>query len=385
MERKRLASAILVFGLLILAYTFAPGYGPQETVFAETYLNLDDPNQSIVSVTVDGKPRHLEWSADDQKTIVDLSGLRPGWYQMVRTRKTSDPTVTDTDTEQLQALDKRLGLLSALGALLAVLAAPEVLIGSTRLRAKQKNKLVPVTGWTYLLTEPTGLSLARLQLVILFVPAAVIYVALAVPLHQFPPMPDSIWQMLGIGGATAALSTLITPNSQVTAETSLPLPDSLPTPAAPPAPASAAATAPEPSQASATALAASIIQAAEEQAATVDLSTPEAKTTFFDGLQQTVATALASAQPQAGPAYTVIRTPSLVDLFEETGGYGDLSRYQSLVMCVVTAAVFFVSFFDTWTVPAIPDQVLQLLGTSLAVYLGVKGIRLVKKSPAQGE
>ncbi|HWI51459.1 MAG TPA: hypothetical protein VNT01_04880 [Symbiobacteriaceae bacterium] len=48
-------------------------------------------------------------------------------------------------------------------------------------------------------------------------------------------------------------------------------------------------------------------------------------------------------------------------------------------MCGATAVVFIVSFVDTWTVPDIPDQILQLLGMSLAVYLGVKGIKVVRK------
>jgi hypothetical protein len=74
------------------------------------------------------------------------------------------------------------------------------------------------------------------------------------------------------------------------------------------------------------------------------------------------------------PAETIIVwAPSTADLFEDVNGFGDISRYQSLVMCTATAVTFFVSFFDTWSVPDLPPQVLQLLGTSLAVYLGVKG------------
>lgn len=305
----KLATAALVVGLALLVWSFIPGYGPQETVFADTeWTVVEDPNDPITAVRyrlrsdqdpARNKPLRVVSDSRDgdgePAAQVYLANIRPGWYTFDFTRGQEVESLT------VQVLDKEYGLLAVMGGLLAVIAGPIALIRRTRLLTRVGGQLVPVRGWTYLLMEPDGLSVARLQLVLLFVPAAVVYLALAFPLHQFPHIPDSIWQLLGIGGASAALSTLITPA----------------------APAGA-----------------------------------------------------------TGTDLVEVPTPSVTDFFQESDGYGDISRYQSLVMCVATAVVFVVSFFDTWQVPAIPNQVLQLLGTSLAVYLGVKGIKVVKKPQA---
>lgn len=356
MGTRPIATLLLLLGLGLLAYAFVPGYGPQYTAFAETRIVLvdDRTEQPVTDVHyfkiggTDPIPLHFDQAPDDATITVDLNrvtAVKP-FYKLEVTRK--DGSVQAYD---LQVLEKRIGLLAALGALLAILSAPVVMLQSTPLVTRVDGKPVPVTGWTYLLLEQgTGLSLARLQLLLLFVPAATVYFALAVPLHEFPPMPDSVWQLLGIGGATAALSSLITPGGNSKSTTTPPTDGT-----AQPAPAQ-----PSPS-----------LQATAETAA--------AAMTAPDTIQVVYT---APVTPAARPETVEVPPPRLTDLFEEVNGYGDFSRYQSLVMCAVTAAVFFVSFFDTWTVPAIPSQVLQLLGTSLAVYLGVKGIRLVKKSDA---
>ncbi|HWI51136.1 MAG TPA: hypothetical protein VNT01_03215, partial [Symbiobacteriaceae bacterium] len=336
MKENQLAAFVVVLGLALLAWSFVPGYGPQETEFEGTTLTLkQNPDTPITEVAIQlqgradtpNKLRAMQ-PADPTNGVptevtYSLRGLKPAWYSVNVTTTAKEQSTLDTVV--LQVLDREYGFMAALGALLVVLAAPTAVIRSTRLTARVGKRDVPLTGWTYLLMEPTGLSLARLQLVLLFVPAAVAYLALAFPLHYFPDMPASIWQLLGISGATAALSTLINPKGQQTTLVSdLPLPASY-----------------------------------ADQAAALQIPAAEAV------LQQ-------PANPDTlAPVY--VQAPSLSDLFDDGSGYGDISRYQSLVMCGATAAVFIVSFFDTWTVPDIPDQILQLLGMSLAVYLGVKG------------
>lgn len=361
MGRNRIATLLLLLGLALLAYAFVPGYGPQYTAFEDTSIVLDDeqPDLPVTDVhyfksndTSTSIPLRFQQTPDEGTITVDLNRVNAAtlFYRLEVTRKDNSVRAYD-----LQVLSIRIGLLAALGALLTILSAPVVMIQSSPLTTRVKGQPVPVTGWTYLLLEPgTGLSLARVQLLLLFVPAATAYFALAVPLHIFPPMPDSVWQLLGIGGATAALSTLITPSGSGSGNA--------------PQPGDGTAQ-PAPTQPVSPAQVASTVAGAAEVAATL--------TTAPDSVQVVYT---APAAPPARPETVEVPAPKLTDLFEEVNGYGDLSRYQSLVMCGVTAAVFFVSFFDTWTVPEVPSQVLQLLGTSLAVYLGMKGVRLVKKS-----
>ena len=358
MGTNRIATLLLLLGLALLGYAFVPGYGPQYTAFEETRIVLADelPDQPVTDVhyfkmgSADPIALRFQQAPDEATITVDLArvaAVKP-FYKLEVTRK--DGSVRAYD---LQVLEKRIGLLAAVGALLTILSAPVVMIQTSPLQTRvgKSKKLVPVTGWTYLLLEQgTGLSLARLQLLLLFVPAATVYFALAVPLHEFPYMPDSVWQLLGIGGATAALSSLITPGGSSKSNTTPPTDGT-----AQPAPAQSSPS----------------LQATAEAAAAA-MTAPDTVQVVYT----------APAAPADRPETIEVPPPRLTDLFEEVNGYGDFSRYQSLVMCAVTSAVFFVSFFDTWTVPAVPSQVLQLLGTSLAVYLGVKGIRLVKKSDA---
>lgn len=362
MSDRRFALGLLLIGLALLAWSFVPGYGPQVTVFAGTQLNLtDNPDAPVTAITYQarekaGTPKPLVPVAPDEDTVPEgqaaysLKGLRPGWYEVsvVRTAQTGTPV---TETIDVQILQTEYGFMAAAGALMAVLAAPLVLIQNTRLVGRKGDKSTPLTGWVYLLTERTGLSLARVQLILLFVPAAVAYLALSFPLHEFPHLPDSIWQLLGIGGAAAALSTLITPpGSQVVMQTSLPLPDTY----------VAAAQA-----------------AADQQAPALAVSAAPGVPAAPAAPATAPTTAAATSADPAGPVY--VPAPSFTDLFADENGFGDISRYQSFVMCAATAVVFAVSFFDRWSMPAIPDQILQLLGMSLAVYLGVKGIKVVKK------
>ncbi|HYG59961.1 MAG TPA: hypothetical protein VD902_17995 [Symbiobacteriaceae bacterium] len=337
MNARRMAAGALLIGLALLAYSFIPGHGPQETVLPHSQLLLEDPNAAITAVSgrllaaPDAKEQTLQFAREEsnKRVRVDLTPLPAGWYLVSVTRGDT------AETLELQVLEEQVGFLGALGAALAVLAAPWVLIPSSRLVTTVKGRKAPLAGWVYLLMEPTGLSLARLQLVILFVPAAVAYLALSFTTHEFPIMPDSVWHLLGIGGATAALSTLLTPGSQVPSTISLPGLGSF-----------------------------EVARAAEEQAAAVQVAAP---------------VAMPVSQAPATTEEVMVKPPHASDLFEEVNGYGDISRYQSLVMCVATAVVFIVHFFDGWSVPEIPEEVLQLLGMSLAVYLGVKGIKLVKK------
>jgi len=359
---RRLALGLLLIGLALLAWSFVPGYGPQYTVFAGTQLNLThNPDAPITQVTYQnskspGTPKPLMAVPPDEETVPDgkaaysLKGLTPAWYVVSVVRTAQDGTST-TETLDLQILHTQYGFMAAAGALLAVLSAPLVLIQKTRLYGRRGNESTQLTGWVYLLMEPSGLSLARLQLILLFVPAAVAYLALSFPLHEYPHLPDSVWQLLGIGGATAALSTLIAPKSgQVTLPSSLPLPDSY------------------------TAMA----QTATDQQAS-SLAMPTATATPVAPPPATAASTAAAPPDAASPVY--VNSPSLTDLFADENGFGDISRYQSFIMCAATAIIFIVSFFDTWSMPAIPDQILQLLGMSLAVYLGVKGIKVVKQPP----
>jgi hypothetical protein len=364
---RRLALGLLLIGLALLAWSFVPGYGPQYTVFAETQLNLTQtPDAPITQVTYQtskgpGAPKPLMPVPPDEDTVPDgeaafsLKGLQPNWY-VVSVVRTAQEGTTTSEMLDLQILHTQYGFMAAAGALLAVLAAPLVLIQNTRLYSRRGTTSTPLTGWVYLLMEPTGLSLARLQLILLFVPAAVAYLALSFPLHEFPHLPDSIWQLLGIGGATAALSTLIAPKGgHVTLRSSLPLPDSY------------------------TALAQT---ATDQQASALAMPTADSSPATAAPAPAPATAASATAPPPDAAPPIYVNSPSMTDLFADESGFGDISRYQSFVMCTATAIVFIVSFFDTWSMPAIPDEILQLLGMSLAVYLGVKGIKVIKQ-PSQ--
>lgn len=347
MNEKGLAAVVVLIGLVLLGWSFIPGIGPQETEYAGTTLTLtQDPDKPITEVTY-----QLQKNKQDQpnklrptppagvqtgpvtEVTYSLEGLPPAWYTINVTRGTGEKA--ETLPVVLQVLDKRYGFMAALGALLTVLAAPYVLLSSTRVWTRVGNIERPITGWLYLLMEPTGLSLARTQLILLFVPTIVAYLALSFPLHYFPTMPDSLWQLLGIGGATAALSAMMSPKgSDLTASTSLPVPDNN---------VAAAAMAPP---------------------------GPMVTAPVYQPVSQD--------NPLAG-IRVFVQPPTVTDLFQEANGFGDISRYQSMIMCCATAVTFTISFFDYWVMPDIPPQILQLLGTSLAVYLGVKGIRVMKK------
>ncbi|HEY3364057.1 MAG TPA: hypothetical protein VGK74_03240 [Symbiobacteriaceae bacterium] len=380
-KAKWLASLVLVLGVGMLGGSALLALGPQDTEFQDTTLDTSEHVAKPAEVCADkaafASRRVKDCTFDSTKgqlasteTTVDLTGLKPTvhgqWHDL--TFKGVDGTLT---TSSIQILDQRIGLLAVLGALLAVLASPIVFIQSTRLKTTEGK---PVQGWTYLLVEKSGLSLARLQLVIFFVPVAVVYLALAFPKHSFPNLPASVWELLGIGGATAAVSSVMTKNPDAAKST----------PAETQAPAVNVATL-EQDAAALEELAAK----GGDAGAIAELSkrirelTEKAKALSIANVAAASETAAALQTVPQAPEETRIKPPRIEDLFEDPTGMGDISRYQSLVICGSTAVVFLFLFVDTWSVPTLPPQVLQLLGASIAVYLGTKGIQVVKAGNAK--
>ncbi|HWI62362.1 MAG TPA: hypothetical protein VNT75_11025, partial [Symbiobacteriaceae bacterium] len=260
----------------------------------------------------------------------DLSRLPAGRYTLALT-----PSAQEMD---VQILPYSTGYTAALGALLLLLGLPGALIPTSPLRIKGGGK---VGGWLYLVVDSQGMSLPRVLLIIFFVPCAIVYMTLAFALHEFPNLPDSIWQLLGFGGAGAALGAMLEPGKKPGNGDAPPQDPGGQTAAAPP----------------------EVKQAMDEVAASAQ-----------------PAPVPTQPSPPAVPDVVTIKRPEFSDLFRDPNGFGDISHFQTLVISLATAIVFLFSFFDDWVVPDIPTPVLQLLGTSLGVYLGVKGVKLFKQS-----
>ena len=80
----------------------------------------------------------------------------------------------------------------------------------------------------------------------------------------------------------------------------------------------------------------------------------------------------------------VVRRINLDKLISEANGDASLSRFQLLIFTFVIALSFFYVVADTGTLPAIPGEVLALLGISGGSYVISKGIQVTKDTSREG-
>jgi hypothetical protein len=88
--------------------------------------------------------------------------------------------------------------------------------------------------------------------------------------------------------------------------------------------------------------------------------------------------------PAANPSSAAGSSKGFVD---DWLGRGDVTRYQALALSVVAAIAILFAFFNTLTVPAIPQSILGLIAASHGTYLGTKVVKtgaLEKEAAATG-
>jgi len=116
---------------------------------------------------------------------------------------------------QVRVLSRGWFVAGAAGVLLVLLGIPYLLrVGESTVDAKGN----PIGPWYYMLSEPKGgYSLARVQLLVWFIPAILIYGGLSLALTRFAPLDGTIAVLLGLAGATTLLGTAANP-SKATSE-----------------------------------------------------------------------------------------------------------------------------------------------------------------------
>jgi hypothetical protein len=200
----------------------------------------------------------------------------------------------------LTFVKKSAALLAAAGVLCLALGLPYALFDPNLTTSGGKTH---VGSWYYLLSESGGgLSLAKVQLLLWFLPAACIYAAISIPLHTFPPMDTTLAVLLSLTGATTLLSAATSPKGK-----------------------------------------------------------PEAAET--------------EAAAPGGVATSTIPDPSPKQLVSDWQGNGDMSRYQYLLLTLLGATIFTISFLKEFKIPTIPQQFLYLIAASQATYLGTKAVK----------
>lgn len=206
-------------------------------------------------------------------------------------------------------------LLAAAGVLLLLAFLPAVIFGKGGATAQSGGP------WRNLLSEPGGgLSLARAQLLVWFVPALLAYAAVSIPALAFAPIDSTLAVLLGMSGATTALGAVASPTARPAPLGIIALPPPSPFPR-------------------------------------------------MDG----PAPLLARAEDP----------PRFADLVEDWEGRGDFSRYQYLLLSIVGAVILAAGFATNLSFPPLPAQFVALIGASQATYLGTKAVKTAKQDAAQ--
>jgi hypothetical protein len=144
----------------------------------------------------------------DSTGTPSLSLKNAGYYRLVPDGASQVPILVRT-------LPPGLAWWAIAGAFLVLLGLPYIPCG---LGGEKDSAGNPVSPWYELMSEYSGgYSLSRIQLLIWFVPALLIFSALSVPLHQFAPVNTSMAILLGLSGATTLLGTAANPAAAGTA------------------------------------------------------------------------------------------------------------------------------------------------------------------------
>ncbi len=239
----------------------------------------------VQAATVGSKTLALE-------TETDASGVIESFARFDSTGPVSVKVTRDGGTTDLELdiLPRRWFWIAGLGIFLLLLGIPYAVEAGKGARDTLGN---PVRPWYCLLSEAAGgYSLARVQLLIWFAPAVVLYGGLCVSLRRFVDIDATMAVLLGLSGATTLLGTAANPPS--------------------------------------------------------------------------------AAVPQPGAP---VEPPKFSDLVTDWRQQGDLSRYQYLLLSIVGAVTIVAAFVSSFRLPAVPPQLLGLLGVSQATYMGTKAVK----------
>jgi hypothetical protein len=328
MTRFVLASVGIVLAVLLLIGSVVGAWfyvrSASQRLFSGTHLVLPDDLAASLregdanGCTLGGSVCRIERVLDGQgrsvrAILVKASPEAPAEKGDERGLTVADLRIGDSYTLRLGIVPRWVALLAALGMFLIVISLPPIIFG-------RKGAASAPGAWAALLSEPGGgLSLARVQLLVWFVPALLAYAAVSIPTLTFAPIDATLAVLLGMCGATTALGAVANPSARSQPLGIISLPPRTPFPSmAGPAPAVA---------------------------------------------------------PAADP-------PRLADLVEDWEGRGDFSRYQYLLLSIVGAVILSAGFVINLSFPTLPNEFVALIGASQATYLGTKAVKTARQDSA---
>jgi hypothetical protein len=302
--RRRLGIVLVLGGIAILATAALSSVDDVGTLyFADVPFAVTPGATKVTLITPPGTgTSNPKDSRQDLPIACDVDGNGRVTRATVRIPVIGHVVVQrlNGQTCPLTFVKKSAALLAAAGVLCLALGLPYALFDPNLTTSGGKTH---VGSWYYLLSESGGgLSLAKVQLLLWFLPAACIYAAISIPLHTFPPMDTTLVVLLSLTGATTLLSAATSPKGK-----------------------------------------------------------PEA--------------AKAEAAAPGGVATSTIPDPSPKQLVSDWQGNGDMSRYQYLLLTLLGATIFTISFLKEFKIPTIPQQFLYLIAASQATYLGTKAVK----------
>lgn len=205
--QSRTKGLLLVFvGIGLLLFVVLSTRSPRDSVaaFVGARVSLGKGVQQAVPPG-STQPLPLE-------TESDASGKKESFARFNSTGPVSVTVTLEGGGSTIRGLDilpRRWFWIAGLGVLLLLLGIPYVLEAGKGVR---DTSAIPVKPWYYLLSEAAGgYSLARVQLLIWFAPAVVLYGGLCVSLHQFVEIDTTMAVLLGLSGATTLLGTAANP------------------------------------------------------------------------------------------------------------------------------------------------------------------------------
>jgi hypothetical protein len=331
MTRPVLAWAGMVGAVLLLVGSLVGAWvhvrSASQRLVSGTHLVLPDDLASSLregdaaGCTLGGSACRIERVLDGQGRSVTAilmktpsgSVVEPMSRGEERGRSVTDLKIGDSYALRVGIVPRWAALLAALGMFLLVISLPFLLFGHGSAASSPG-------AWTALLSEPGGgLSLARVQLLIWFVPALLAYAAVSIPTLTFAPIDATLAVLLGMSGATTALGAVANP-----ALRSPPL---------------------------------GIV--------TLPPRTP------FPSMSGPAPTLASGGDP-----------PQLADLVEDWEGRGDFSRYQYLLLAIVGAVILCAGFAINLNFPTLPNEFVALIGASQATYLGTKAVKTARQDSA---
>lgn len=203
---------LVIAGLLLLTYAaLKPGRssGEYETAYAGSAYVLPEGVTTLKNAEFGSAPGDMaEFTGysirKDSAGALSVSLKNSGYYRLT-------PEGDGKPQILVRTLPPVFAWWAIAGAFLVLLGLPFIPCGLGGEKDAEGN---PVSPWYELMSEYAGgYSLSRIQLLIWFVPALLIFAALSIPLHQFAPVNTSMAILLGLSGATTLLGTAANPVS----------------------------------------------------------------------------------------------------------------------------------------------------------------------------